>query len=161
MSWDDTENFRMGGVFQWPSLKEVHAYRATVRDIVSTVIASVPIVLPITATNPLWVRPMLCPLPSSPCPVHRAVPAYLRLRGAPIDLAVFAVLMWPFASYCRRPSSSRWSTSASTLKRHRCSSGSCRSSASRASRLCGSTLRPRQVSSASLARALAVALLWS
>mmetsp|Transcript_21902 Transcript_21902/g.57173 ORF Transcript_21902/g.57173 Transcript_21902/m.57173 type:complete len:737 (+) Transcript_21902:131-2341(+) len=54
MSWDDTENYRMGGAFEWPSLKEVHEYRATVRDVVSTVIASTPIELPITMDSPLW-----------------------------------------------------------------------------------------------------------
>ena len=56
MSWDDTENYRMGGAFEWPSLKEVHEYRTTVRDVVSTVIASTPIELPITMDSPLWVR---------------------------------------------------------------------------------------------------------
>lgn len=55
MSWDDTENFRMGGEFKWPSLEEVHKYRMTVRDIVSTVIASAPFNLPINMENPLWV----------------------------------------------------------------------------------------------------------
>ena len=62
MSWDDTENFRMGGAFKWPSLEEVVAYREAVRDVVSTVIASTPIELPITMKSPLWVSP-----PSTTC----------------------------------------------------------------------------------------------
>lgn len=54
MSWDDIENYRMGGAFQWPTLPEVHAYREAVRDVVSTVIMSTPLKLPVTSESPIW-----------------------------------------------------------------------------------------------------------
>lgn len=30
MSWDDTENYRMGGTFQWPRVEEARQYRSKV-----------------------------------------------------------------------------------------------------------------------------------
>jgi 5-histidylcysteine sulfoxide synthase len=54
MSWDDTENYRMGGAFQWPGLKEVMEYRETVRALVCDVISSSPLSLPVSMDNPWW-----------------------------------------------------------------------------------------------------------
>lgn len=54
MSWDDTENYRMGGTFEWPSLKDVYEYRKSVRDIVTSLIASYPLELPVTQESPMW-----------------------------------------------------------------------------------------------------------
>ena len=50
------ENYRMGGAFQWPGLKEVMEYRETVRELVCDVISSSPLSLPVSMDNP-WVRP--------------------------------------------------------------------------------------------------------
>nr|XP_039262070.1 ergothioneine biosynthesis protein 1-like [Styela clava] len=55
MTWDDTENFRMGGSYQWPSVEEARQYRKTVRDIVTRVIEETPLQHPIDHDNPFWV----------------------------------------------------------------------------------------------------------
>ncbi|XP_071952204.1 uncharacterized protein [Antedon mediterranea] len=54
MSWDDTENYRMGGSFQWPSLKDVVTYRLKVRKIMRKVIEETPLKLPITMKSVWW-----------------------------------------------------------------------------------------------------------
>ncbi|RDD47828.1 Hercynine oxygenase [Trichoplax sp. H2] len=54
MSWDDTENYRMGGNFKWPSVKDILDYRAKVRKVVLDVIDTAPLVLPITQDSPWW-----------------------------------------------------------------------------------------------------------
>ncbi|XP_078074416.1 uncharacterized protein LOC144497273 isoform X1 [Mustelus asterias] len=54
MSWDDTENYRMGGSFNWPSLSESIEYRRKVRVIVHKVIQETPLELPITVDSPWW-----------------------------------------------------------------------------------------------------------
>ncbi|XP_078263780.1 uncharacterized protein LOC144597892 isoform X4 [Rhinoraja longicauda] len=54
MSWDDTENYRLGGSFKWPTLCECVEYRRKVRDIVHNVIQETPLQLPITMDSPWW-----------------------------------------------------------------------------------------------------------
>ncbi|XP_033738496.1 ergothioneine biosynthesis protein 1-like [Pecten maximus] len=54
MSWDDTENYRMGGSYQWPSLDKVVEYRRTVRNVILKMIQDTPLELPITMDSPLW-----------------------------------------------------------------------------------------------------------
>ena len=54
MSWDDTENYRMGGSYNWPSVKEVMDYRRTVKNIIIKMIQDTPLVLPITKESPWW-----------------------------------------------------------------------------------------------------------
>ncbi|XP_033095635.1 uncharacterized protein LOC117100170 isoform X2 [Anneissia japonica] len=54
MSWDDTENYRMGGSFKWPSLKAVASYRLKVRNLIRKVIEETPLELPITMDSPWW-----------------------------------------------------------------------------------------------------------
>ncbi|GCC38570.1 hypothetical protein chiPu_0017085 [Chiloscyllium punctatum] len=54
MSWDDTENYRMGGSFNWPSLLECVEYRRKVRAIVRKVIQETPLELPVTVDSPWW-----------------------------------------------------------------------------------------------------------
>ncbi|XP_051867130.1 uncharacterized protein LOC127567942 isoform X2 [Pristis pectinata] len=54
MSWDDTENYRLGGSFNWPTLWECVEYRRKVRDIVHKVIQETPLELPVTMDSPWW-----------------------------------------------------------------------------------------------------------
>jgi len=55
MSWDDTENYRMGGGFKWPTVREVVEYRMKVREIVREIITSGRhYKLPITQNDPWW-----------------------------------------------------------------------------------------------------------
>jgi 5-histidylcysteine sulfoxide synthase len=54
LSWDDTENYRMGGAYQWPGLSEVMQYRKSVRQLVTDVITSAPLSLPVTPDHPWW-----------------------------------------------------------------------------------------------------------
>lgn len=54
MSWDDTENYRMGGSYKWPLLSSVVEYRRNVRNLVLKVIHDTPLDLPITMESPWW-----------------------------------------------------------------------------------------------------------
>ncbi|XP_072919440.1 uncharacterized protein [Hemitrygon akajei] len=54
MSWDDTENCRLGGSFNWPTLKECVEYRRKIRDVVRKVIQETALELPITMDSPWW-----------------------------------------------------------------------------------------------------------
>ncbi|XP_033758124.1 LOW QUALITY PROTEIN: ergothioneine biosynthesis protein 1-like [Pecten maximus] len=54
MSWDDTENYRMGGSYQWPSLDEVIEYRRAVRNVILKVIKDTPLQLPVTKDSQWW-----------------------------------------------------------------------------------------------------------
>ncbi|XP_067679037.1 uncharacterized protein [Haliotis asinina] len=54
MSWDDTENYRMGGQFIWPSLDEVVAYRRKVRNLILDQIDNTPLTLPVTMDHSWW-----------------------------------------------------------------------------------------------------------
>ncbi|XP_019645512.1 PREDICTED: ergothioneine biosynthesis protein 1-like [Branchiostoma belcheri] len=54
MSWDDTENYRMGGSFQWPPLAEAVEFRRLVRNRVRQLIEDTPLQLPITQDSPWW-----------------------------------------------------------------------------------------------------------
>lgn len=54
MSWDDTENYRMGGSFRWPSLADVISYRRKVREVILRVIEDTPLQLPINMDSPWW-----------------------------------------------------------------------------------------------------------
>ncbi|XP_067893606.1 uncharacterized protein [Heterodontus francisci] len=54
MSWDDTENYRMGGSYNWPKLLECIEYRRKVRAIVRKVIQETPLELPVTVDSPWW-----------------------------------------------------------------------------------------------------------
>ncbi|XP_022105429.1 ergothioneine biosynthesis protein 1-like isoform X2 [Acanthaster planci] len=53
-SWDDTENYRMGGAFKWPPLEEVVEYRRKVRNAIRKVIADTRLELPVTMDSPWW-----------------------------------------------------------------------------------------------------------
>uniref|UniRef100_A0A0B7B1Y1 Sulfatase-modifying factor enzyme domain-containing protein n=1 Tax=Arion vulgaris TaxID=1028688 RepID=A0A0B7B1Y1_9EUPU len=54
MSWDDTENYRMGGSYKWPPIPEVVEYRRVVRNLILKVIEDTPLELPITMDSPWW-----------------------------------------------------------------------------------------------------------
>ncbi|XP_065904281.1 hercynine oxygenase-like isoform X2 [Dysidea avara] len=54
MSWDDTENYRMGGSYKWPSLADVLEYRRQVKEVVIDVIENAPLEFPITPQSPWW-----------------------------------------------------------------------------------------------------------
>lgn len=54
MSWDDTENYRMGGSYDWPALADVVEYRRKVRVAVRSVIKERELVLPVTQDDPWW-----------------------------------------------------------------------------------------------------------
>lgn len=54
MSWDDTENYRMGGSYKWPAISEVVEYRQIVRDLILKVIDDTPLELPVTMDSPWW-----------------------------------------------------------------------------------------------------------
>ncbi|XP_045158623.2 uncharacterized protein LOC123524473 [Mercenaria mercenaria] len=54
MSWDDTENFRMGGSYQWPSVEETVRYRHEVRQVILNIIDTTPLQLPITMESKWW-----------------------------------------------------------------------------------------------------------
>lgn len=54
MSWDDTENYRMGGAFKWPPLADVVEYRRNVRNVIRNIIKDTPLQLPITMESRWW-----------------------------------------------------------------------------------------------------------
>ena len=54
MSWDDTDNLRMGGSFNWPSLDRIVGYRRKVRHLILDTIDSTPLQLPITWDSTWW-----------------------------------------------------------------------------------------------------------
>lgn len=54
MSWDDVENYRMGGSFVWPKVWEVAQYRQKVRQAVLDVIEDTQLELPITQESRWW-----------------------------------------------------------------------------------------------------------
>ncbi|XP_031562421.1 ergothioneine biosynthesis protein 1-like isoform X2 [Actinia tenebrosa] len=54
MSWDDTENFRMGGKFVWPSVSEVQKYRDDVKKTILKLIDTKPMDVPVTQDSPWW-----------------------------------------------------------------------------------------------------------
>ncbi|KAK3089792.1 hypothetical protein FSP39_006572 [Pinctada imbricata] len=54
MSWDDTENYRMGGSYQWPTVEETVEYRRVVKNLVLKLIQDTPLELPITMESPWW-----------------------------------------------------------------------------------------------------------
>ncbi|XP_062622318.1 uncharacterized protein LOC134283831 [Saccostrea cucullata] len=54
MSWDDTENYRMGGSYKWPSVDSVVEYRRNVRNVVLKAIHDTPLELPVTMESPWW-----------------------------------------------------------------------------------------------------------
>ncbi|KAL3870051.1 hypothetical protein ACJMK2_042668 [Sinanodonta woodiana] len=54
MSWDDTENYRMGGSYKWPPIEEVVEYRRQVRNIILGIIHKTPLELPITMDSVWW-----------------------------------------------------------------------------------------------------------
>ncbi|KAI0220610.1 hypothetical protein LSAT2_027896 [Lamellibrachia satsuma] len=54
MSWDDTENYRMGGKYKWPQLDDVVEYRRRVRQLILQLIDKTPLELPVTMDSPWW-----------------------------------------------------------------------------------------------------------
>jgi 5-histidylcysteine sulfoxide synthase len=54
MSWDDTENYRMGGAYQWPKVEDVLDYRKQVYDTIMDVIDQQPLKFPVTQDSPWW-----------------------------------------------------------------------------------------------------------
>ena len=55
MSWDDTEHYRMGGDYKWPTVEETRNYRKKVRELILKVIDRTELKLPITWDSP-WVH---------------------------------------------------------------------------------------------------------
>ena len=55
LAFASQENYRMGGAFKWPAIRDVLEYRAQVREMVIDVIENAPLQLPITQEHP-WVR---------------------------------------------------------------------------------------------------------
>nr|CAB3260957.1 uncharacterized protein LOC100176451 [Phallusia mammillata] len=54
MSWDDTENYRMGGAYKWPPLKDVVEYRRKVRQKIRDIILHNDVEFPVTQDSPWW-----------------------------------------------------------------------------------------------------------
>lgn len=54
MSWDDTENYRMGGSYRWPSVDDTVEYRRQVRRAILDIIDTTPLQLPISMDNKWW-----------------------------------------------------------------------------------------------------------
>lgn len=54
MSWDDTEHYRMGGNYKWPTVEETKEFRAKVRNLIYKVIDRTPLELPVTWDSPWW-----------------------------------------------------------------------------------------------------------
>ena len=54
MSWDDTEHYRMGGEYKWPTVPETKEYRLKVRELINKVIDRTPLELPVTQDSK-WV----------------------------------------------------------------------------------------------------------
>ncbi|KAK2139594.1 hypothetical protein LSH36_1699g00008 [Paralvinella palmiformis] len=54
MSWDDTENYRMGGKYKWPALDDVIEYRRRVRKLIIDCIEKTELELPITMDSQWW-----------------------------------------------------------------------------------------------------------
>lgn len=54
MSWDDTENYRMGGSFKWPTVVEVAEFRKKTRQVILDVIENTPLELPVTQDSQWW-----------------------------------------------------------------------------------------------------------
>lgn len=54
MSWDDTENYRMGGSYRWPSVDDTVEYRRRVRRAILDIIDNTPLQLPITMEDKWW-----------------------------------------------------------------------------------------------------------
>ncbi|XP_078381059.1 uncharacterized protein LOC144663860 isoform X1 [Oculina patagonica] len=54
MSWDDTENYRMGGKFVWPKVSEVAEYRKLVRQVLLDIIENNQLELPVTQESKWW-----------------------------------------------------------------------------------------------------------
>ncbi|XP_031552962.1 ergothioneine biosynthesis protein 1-like [Actinia tenebrosa] len=53
-SWDDTDNFRMGGKLIWPSVREVQKYRDDVKKTILKLIDTKPMDVPVTQDSPWW-----------------------------------------------------------------------------------------------------------
>eukprot|EP00731_Ephydatia_muelleri_P028966 Em0020g610a len=54
MSWDDTENYRLGGAYKWPALKDVLDYRKQVYELLINLINSASLEMPITMESKWW-----------------------------------------------------------------------------------------------------------
>eukprot|EP00731_Ephydatia_muelleri_P028971 Em0020g615a len=54
MSWDDTENYRLGGTYKWPALKDVLDYRKQVYELLINLINSASLEMPITMESQWW-----------------------------------------------------------------------------------------------------------
>lgn len=54
MSWDDTEHYRMGGSYKWPSVEETKEFRVKIRSLIHQVIDRTPLELPVTWNSPWW-----------------------------------------------------------------------------------------------------------
>lgn len=54
MSWDDTENYRMGGSFKWPTVSEVAEFRMKARQVMLDIIENTPLELPVTQDSQWW-----------------------------------------------------------------------------------------------------------
>ncbi|CAF0779293.1 unnamed protein product [Brachionus calyciflorus] len=54
MSWDDTEHYRMGGSYKWPTVEETKEFRLKVRELINKVIDRTPLELPVTWDSPWW-----------------------------------------------------------------------------------------------------------
>nr|KAG5714088.1 hypothetical protein BaRGS_020416 [Batillaria attramentaria] len=95
MSWDDTENYRMGGSYKWPSVDDVVEYRRNVRNIILKLINDTPLQLPIDMDSPWWALMMgmeheRIHLETSSV-LLRQLPAHLLQRP---DGWVYAPLTW-------------------------------------------------------------------
>ena len=51
MSWDDMN----GSNYQWPDINEVREYRQKVKDLINTLIDTLPLTLPIEQNDPFWI----------------------------------------------------------------------------------------------------------
>ena len=51
MSWDDLDESR----YDWPSVDEVREYRKTVKTLIQKLIKTLPLKLPVTQNDPIWI----------------------------------------------------------------------------------------------------------
>ena len=51
MDWDDMDNER----YSWPKVSEVREYRNSVKEIIDSLIMTLPLTLPITEDSPMWI----------------------------------------------------------------------------------------------------------
>ncbi|CAM9119634.1 unnamed protein product, partial [Lampetra planeri] len=97
MSWDDTENFRLGGSYHWPRLRRCVHYRSRVRSAVRSAITQGDFHSPIVESSPWWALFLGCEHER----IHLETSSVL-IRQLPVHL-LRRPITWQYA-----PALSRW-----------------------------------------------------